>query len=91
MIVIGIDPHKGSHTAAAVEASTGRMLGVRTVQARDHGHDELVRWARQWNQPHVFAIEDCRHVSGGLERFLLGRGERVVRVAPKLIGPGPRR
>ena len=32
----------------------------------------------------VWAIEDCRHVSGALERFLLARGERVVRVAPKL-------
>lgn len=32
----------------------------------------------------VWALEDCRHVSGALERFLLARGERVVRVAPKL-------
>jgi hypothetical protein len=27
--------------------------------------------------------EDCRHVSGSFERFLIGRGERVVRVAPR--------
>jgi transposase len=33
----------------------------------------------------VWAIEDCRHVSGKLERFLLARGERVVRVPPKLM------
>jgi len=32
----------------------------------------------------VWAIEDCRHASGALERFLLARGETVVRVAPKL-------
>src|SRR6478752_6287345 len=31
----------------------------------------------------VWAIEDCRHVSGALERFLLAHGEAVVRVAPK--------
>src|SRR4051812_29432852 len=31
------------------------------------------------------AIEDCRHVSGALGRFLLARGERVVRVPPKLM------
>jgi transposase len=30
-------------------------------------------------------MEDCRRVSGGLERFLRARGERVVRVPPKLI------
>jgi transposase len=33
----------------------------------------------------VWAIEDCRHVSGALERFLLRRGEHVVRIAPKLV------
>jgi transposase len=38
----------------------------------------------------VWALEDCRHVSGPLERFLLGRGERVVRVPPKLMA-GARR
>ena len=38
----------------------------------------------------VWAIEDCRHVSGALERFLLARGERVVRVTPRLMA-GARR
>ena len=38
----------------------------------------------------TWAIEDCRHVSGGLERFLLRSGECVVRVAPKLMA-GARR
>ena len=38
----------------------------------------------------MWALEDCRHVSGSLERFLLARGERVVRVAPKLMA-GARR
>ena len=32
-----------------------------------------------------FAIEDCRQVSGRLERHLLPRGERVVRVPPKMM------
>jgi transposase len=85
MIVIGVDPHKGSHTAVAVDARTGKYLGAKTFKARDHGHDELVRWSRSLGTERVFAIEDCRHVSGGLERFLLGRAERVLRVAPKLM------
>ncbi len=33
----------------------------------------------------VWAIEDCRNVSGALERFLLRAGERVIRVHPKLM------
>ena len=85
MIVVGVDPHKHSHTAAALDASTGELLGWKTVPARDHGHGELVLWARSLADAYVFAVEDCRHVSGGLERFLLAHGERVVRVAPKLM------
>jgi transposase len=38
----------------------------------------------------VWALEDCRHVSGTFERFLIARGERVVRVAPKYMA-GARR
>jgi transposase len=38
----------------------------------------------------VWALEDCRHVSGAFERFLLARGERVVRGATRLMA-GERR
>jgi transposase len=84
MIVIGADTHKSTHTVAAVESASGRLLGQKTAAARTDGFDELLRWARAMDRERVWAIEDCRHVSGALERFLVGRGERVVRVAPKL-------
>jgi transposase len=86
MIVIGADTHKRSHTLAAVEAGTGRVLGERTVAARRVSFDVLLAWARGHGAERVWAIEDCRHVSGALERFLLARGEAVVRIAPKLTG-----
>jgi transposase len=38
----------------------------------------------------VWALEDCRHVFAAFERFLIARGERVVRVAPKYMA-GARR
>jgi transposase len=85
MIVIGADTHKRSHTAAAVSEATGRVLADVTVRAKRRSFDELLRWARRLGGEPVWAIEDCRHVSGALERFLLARGERVVRVAPKLM------
>jgi transposase len=90
MIVIGADTHKQTHTVAAVEAASGRSRGHKTAAAREHGFDELLRWGRELDGERVWAIEDCRHVSGALERFLVGRGERVVRVAPKLMA-GARR
>jgi transposase len=85
VIVIGVDPHKQSHTAAAVEQSTGELRGDRTVQARGVGHEQLLAWARSLAGERLWALEDCRHVSVSLERFLLASGERVVRVPPKLM------
>jgi transposase len=84
MIVIGADTHKRSHTLAAVQAASGRMLVDRTVPARRRCFEALLGWARGHGSERVWAIEDCRHVSGALERFLLAHGEAVVRVAPKL-------
>jgi transposase len=90
MIVIGADTHKSSHTIAAVDAATGRLVGSRTVAADEGGHRAALKWARRLDAERVWAIEDCRHVSGRLERALVGAGERAVRVAPKLMGESRR-
>lgn len=90
VIVIGVDPHKQSHTAAAVEQCTGELRDEQTVKARREGHEQLLAWARTLDQERLWALEDCRHVSIALERFLLASGERVVRVPPKLMA-GARR
>lgn len=86
MIVIGIDPHKKSHTAVAVNALTGEVMGQITVAARRRGHERLVAWARRLGEDLRFAIEDCRHVSLGLESLLIASAEQVVRVPPKMMG-----
>ena len=85
MIVIGIDPHMKSHTAVAVEAASGRRLAEKTVSADARGHEQLLLWARGLGRERCFALEDCRHLTGRLERHLLPRGERLVRVPPKLM------
>src|SRR4051812_48044602 len=84
MIVLGADTHKRSHTVAAVAATTGELLGEQTVQVGRRGFDALLRWARGLDGERVWALEDCRHVSGSLERFLIGRGERVLRIPTHL-------
>ena len=45
MIVIGIDPHKQTHTAVAVAKATGQVLAELTVRARGPGFERLVAWA----------------------------------------------
>ena len=84
MIVLGADTHKRSHTIAAVAAATGELLGEQTVQVGRRGFAALLRWARSLDGERVWALEDCRHVSGSLERFLIERGERVLRIPTHL-------
>src|SRR4051794_27434122 len=91
MIVLGADTHKRSHTTAAVAAATGELLGEETVAVGDRGFGSLLRWARQFEDERVWALEDCRHVSGSLERFLIERGERVLRIPTHLTAKERRR
>lgn len=86
MIVIGTDTHKQTHTCGAVFAGTGQMAGELTAPARKAGFAELLDWGRGLEEERIWALEDCRHVSGSFERFLVASRERVVRVAPKLMG-----
>lgn len=90
MIVIGTDTHKKSHTAAAVFAGTGQLASELTAPARKAGFSELLTWGRGIDPERIWALEDCRHVSGSFERFLVASGERVVRVPPKLMGESRR-
>ena len=77
MITIGIDPHKDTHTAAAVDDATGQLLDELTVPGTDAGHQRLLAWAHELGDEHRprFALEDCRHVNGRLERFLVAAGQ----------------
>ncbi len=86
MIVVGIDPHKQTHTAVAMDAATGRKLGELELKARTRGFERLLAWARDLDRERTFAVEDGRHVSGALERHLIARGERSVRVPPSMMG-----
>ena len=83
MIVIGVDVHKHSLTAVAVD-ETGRPLAERTLQSAKDG---LVAWASELDSERLWAVEDCRHVTGALERELVAAGERLLRVPPKLTAP----
>jgi transposase len=82
--VIGVDTHKRSHTLVALDAGTGVTRGQLKIAATDDGTLEALRFAAELDDERVWAVEDCRHVSGRLERGLLASGDRVVRVAPGL-------
>lgn len=88
MFTIGIDAHKETLTAVAVD-EVGRELEQRMFPATSDGHFALVRWAARWPQRR-FAVEDCRHLTRRLESDLLAAGETLVRVHTQLMA-GERR
>jgi transposase len=87
VITIGIDPHKDTHTAAAVKDSSGEFVDELTIPATDAGAELLLDWAHRLagDGELRFALEDVRNVSGRLERFLLARNELVLRVGTRLM------
>ena len=83
MIVIGLDVHKQSVTAVAVDEA-GRQLEEKLIRV---GSDELLDWAADIDRERLWAVEDCRQLTGWLERQLVAAGEQLVRVPPKLTVP----
>jgi transposase len=80
-VVIGIDPHKRSHSAAAVSGSE-HLLGQLRVQAMTRQTEVLLDWAESWPR-RTWAIEGAHGLGYLLAQQLLAAGERVVDVAPK--------
>ena len=83
MIVIGVDVHKQSLTAVAVDEA---RPDARERTCRSTAQ-ELLAWAAALGEERLWALEDCRQLTRELERALLGAGEQLVRVPPKLTAP----
>lgn len=83
MVMIGGDSHKRTHTFVVLN-EVGRRLADRTFAATTEGHLAALSWAAQWPERR-WALEDCRHLTRRLESDLLGAGEAVVRVPPKMM------
>jgi hypothetical protein len=83
MIVVGLDVHKQSVTAVAVDEA-GRPLEEKVIGV---GGEELLGWAAALDGERLWAVEDCRQLTGWLEQQLLSVGEELVRVPPKLTVP----
>lgn len=82
MIMIGIDPHKGSHTAAAVDRDEAVIDMIR-VEADRHQRARLLAWAARF-EPRTWAIEGASGMGALLAQQLVAAGEHVVDVPPKL-------
>src|ERR1700731_3723035 len=81
-VMIGIDPHKGSHTAVAISAAE-EPLGDLRVRASAAQAGTLVAWAASWPE-RTWAVEGAGGLGHLLAQQLVAAGERVLDVPPKL-------
>jgi transposase len=71
MFMIGIDPHKGSHTATAVDAREV-VVGELRVEADRHQRARLLKWAQAF-EPRNWAIEGATGMGALLAQQLVGK------------------
>lgn len=79
-VTIGIDPHKASHTAVAIDADE-RILDTVRVSSSNAQVAELRTWACRFESP-LWAIESANGLGYLLARQLIAVGETVVDVPP---------
>src|SRR5215469_11632115 len=82
VVMIGVDPHKASHTAVAINAAE-EALGQLRVRASAVQAERLLGWAQAWPE-RAWAVEGAGGIGHLLAQQLLSAGERVLDVPPKL-------
>ena len=81
-MMIGVDPHKGSHTAVAIDRRE-EPLGQLRVRASAARAERLVEWAAPWPE-RTCAVEGASGLGYLLARQLVAAGELVLDVQPRL-------
>jgi transposase len=81
-VMIGVDPHKGSHTAVAIGAAE-EPLGRLRVRASADQAQRLAEWAAKWPE-RAWAVEGAGGLGHLLAQQLVAAGELVLDVQPKL-------
>ena len=81
-VMIGVDPHKASHTAVAIDDAEDEISSVK-VRATRRQVDQLVRWAEPFEKRR-WAIESAGGMGYLLAQQLVARGEEVLDVPATL-------
>jgi len=82
VITIGIDPHKLSHTAVALDPA-GRVVGEFRVAATKTTLERLLRWAERWPE-RIWAVEGATGLGHLLAQHLVASEETVFDVPAAL-------
>jgi transposase len=79
-MIIGIDPHKRSHTASVVDPVTNTVGTSLRIEASLAGYRALLKWGRQFVDRR-WAIENAKVLGCHLGQWLVARDEPVFDVA----------
>lgn len=79
MVLIGVDPHKETHTAVAVDASE-QLIARLTVRADRRQVQRLLEWAEPLGPERVWAVESANGLGHPLSQQLVSAGEQVLDV-----------
>ena len=79
--IIGVDPHRDSHSLAVVQIVSGAVVFESTIEANSDGYVQALKLADQHAcGRRAFAVEGTGSFGAGLTRLLTGRGEWVLEV-----------
>lgn len=81
-VMIGVDPHKGSHTAVAIDDGEGELAKLK-VRATRRQLDQLLEWATPFAK-RTWAIESAGGLGYLLAQQLVAAGETVLDVPATL-------
>jgi len=81
-VVIGVDPHKGSHTAVAIDEHEQQLERIQ-VRSGPRQLEQLLAWAYAFDE-RVWAVESAGGLGYLLAQQLVGANERVLDVPPTL-------
>ncbi len=79
LVVGGVDTHKDTHTAAAVDGN-GRSFGSAQFPACAKGYAELLAWLRAFGPVDRVGVEGTGSYGSGLAAYLRGEGVRLIEV-----------
>ena len=81
-VMIGVDPHKGSHTAVAIDRRRDRARDGAGARDASPGR-ELLAWAARF-EDRIWAVESAGGLGYLLAQQLVGAGEQVLDVPATL-------
>src|SRR4029453_4850180 len=86
-VIIGVDPHKSTHTAVASDRDEQQLGGVQGVADRCQVQG-LLAWVEPLGTQRTWAVESAEGLGKLLAQQLVEAGEQVIDVPPTLAARG---